>query len=141
MTRQVFIVFLLLLLAAPAAAVTWPLYVRVWNVCPASYPSYLVNDNYYLRVTRDSVDMSLPYMGRVYQPVYGNGPSLTFKAPITELEEKAGKKQRVILRFNTRNGGVNYRLRMELEPSGKVDIRLMPSNAQSIRYDGDITEP
>ena len=34
----------------PAVAETWPLRINIWNVCPASYPSYQVHDNYFINI-------------------------------------------------------------------------------------------
>lgn len=44
----------------PAVAETWSLRINIWNVCPASYPSYQVHDNYFINIKQDSIDMSLP---------------------------------------------------------------------------------
>lgn len=141
MKKWLLIVVILLATASGAAAAeTWPLHINVWNVCPASYPSYQVHDNYFISLSRDSIDMSLPYMGRVYQQAYGSRDGLTFKAPLQNLEKSTDKKERTTLRFTVDNDGIHYRFRIQFSGQGTARISLQPSNAQSIQYDGDVTE-
>ena len=129
---------LLRIAGGPAVAETWPLRINIWNVCPASYPSYQVHDNYFINIKQDSIDMSLPYMGRVYQLAYGSRDGLTFKAPLQNMEKNTDKKKRTTLRFTVDNEGIHYRFRIQLNEQGTARISLQPSNAQSIQYDGDI---
>lgn len=105
---------------------------------PQQFQSRIVDPGYYLRCLNDTIECHLPYMGVAYTaPVDGNG--LVFRAPLQNWNEKEGKKGKKILTFETSKNAVeNFRVQITLFKNGNADLRLRPSNAQSISYSGHI---
>ena len=84
----------------------------------------------------DSVYVHLPYMGVVHQHDMEND-GLNFEKPLQAMQVTRGKKGRAILSFSCRKGFIDYYFKLTLYPNGKAYLRLMPSNADAVSYDGE----
>ena len=65
---------------------------------------------------------------------------LNFERPIETFQTGKGRKGRTLVAFTCRRGIISYLFHLTVFPNGRVDIRLSPSNADSIGYDGELEE-
>ena len=107
------------------------MYPRRWSARSLDY-------GYSLELRNDSVICHLPYMGVAYQADFDTD-GLSFEKPVTQYSIKKGKKNRLQIRFNCRKSIVDYQFLVTLFPNGKATIRMIPSNAESINYDGELS--
>lgn len=103
---------------------------------PRRYSAKAVT-NFSLCLKGDTVVSQLPYMGRAYQPTFGNTDGLNFVQPVTGKSVKKGKKGKTIIQFSCRNKANKYDFRIEVYPGGSAYINLIPSNAEAIGYRGE----
>ena len=94
---------------------------------------------YSLALRNDTVAVHLPYMGVVHQADMEND-GLNFERPIETFQTGKGRKGRTLVAFTCRRGIISYLFHLTVFPNGRVDIRLSPSNADSIGYDGELEE-
>lgn len=111
--------------------------VNIDDMMPQRYQSRRVSYGYSLEVRNDSVLCYLPYMGQVQLPEFDNR-GLDFQVPILALKSKKDKKGRYELKMACKRNSVVYNFRITIYPGGRCYIRLYPSNADSIAYEGDI---
>ncbi|MCR4920159.1 MAG: DUF4251 domain-containing protein [Bacteroidaceae bacterium] len=93
---------------------------------------------YSLAIDGDSVRVYLPYMGVAHQPNM-DSDGLDFEKPLTSMRQIAGKKGRTQLIFSCQKGIVEYWFKLTIYPNGKAFLRLSPSNADAIDYEGELT--
>lgn len=105
---------------------------------PQQYQSRIVAPGYYLRCQNDTLLCHLPYMGVAYTaPLDSSG--LLFAAPLHQKNVKEGKKGKRILTFEaSKNAVESFSFQLTIFKNGKADLRLRPTNAQSISYSGNI---
>ena len=103
---------------------------------PLRWSPRSVSYGYSLTIVGDSVYVHLPYMGVVHQHDMEND-GLNFEKPLQAMQVTRGKKGRAILSFSCRKGFIDYYFKLTLYPNGKAYLRLMPSNADAVSYDGE----
>ena len=101
--------------------------VAVTYMMPVSYPARTLSYGYGVALRNDSAFVYLPYMGRVYQPAM-NDDGLRFALPAKDVKTRD--------EFSVRKVPVVYKFTVTGYESGRADIILIPSNAQSISYSG-----
>ena len=103
---------------------------------PQQFQSRIVSPGYYMKCQNDTIECHLPYMGVAYSaPLDSDG--LLFTAPIQNWNVKEGKKGKRILTFETSKNAMEcFRVQLIIFSNGNADLRLRPSNAQSISYSG-----
>lgn len=108
---------------------------------PQQFQSRIVAPGYYLKCQNDTIACHLPYMGVAYSaPMDSDG--LLFVAPLRNWSVKEGKKGKKILSFETsKNAMEGYRIQLTIFSNGNADLRLRPTQAQSISYSGHIALP
>ncbi len=109
--------------------------VEVSHMMPISFPSRSLSYGYEVVLRHDTAVVSLPYMGRVYQPVI-NDDGLHFTLPAREVSVKAVGKSCTRVEFSVRKMPVLYKFIVKAYDNGRADVMLIPSNAQSISYSG-----
>ncbi len=113
--------------------------IRVEVMCPHAYSPKYVSYGYSLALRNDSAFVYLPYMGRVYQPVL-NDNGLQFVSPVKNFTVEEKRNGELIISFAAKNGAVNCRFQITVRENEDANIFLSPSNAQSISYDGYVSE-
>ncbi len=143
MKKKVLLYFLLAVLSLPAA---WAgafdptsFRIAVHRMLPQQYSPRELSYGYELAVRNDTVFCYLPYVGRIYQPVFDND-GLMFKAPLRDFKQTELKRKAVRVDFTTSRLNVIYRFRVTVEPDGRCWVRLTPSNGQSVSYEGELSE-
>lgn len=104
---------------------------------PLSFPSKLLTDEYFIRVSGDSLYCRLPYVGRVYQPSF-DSEGLTFETPLRAWKQTDMKKGRKKVEFRVARGYVHYEFSLIVWKDGSAVLNLRPSNAQGISYNGRV---
>lgn len=112
---------------------------NVSQMLPASYPSRALSYGYSVAVRNDSAFVHLPYMGRVYRPMW-NDEGLNFGLPVEGFKVKDMRKGARRVEFTVRHQSVRYDFSLTVYPNGHADIYLRPDNAQSISYLADVDE-
>lgn len=106
------------------------------EMLPMSYPVRSGLSGFSLELRNDSAFVHLPYMGQVYNPVYG-GDGTNFDEPykgmkVTPTKKKDGRK----LKFDVKHEFVTYRFDVTLWDNNNIDILMQPGNAQGCSYMG-----
>ena len=101
--------------------------VAVTYMMPVSYPARTLSYGYGVALRNDSAFVYLPYMGRVYQPAM-NDDGLRFALPAKDVKTRDVGDKGKRVEFSVR--------KVTGYESGRADIILIPSNAQSISYSG-----
>lgn len=104
---------------------------------PMSGRSIPLTTPYGLQMKKDSVDVYLPYYGRVYQIPYGGGEGLRFKAPVENYSSKL-KKDRYRITFEATTSEDNFRFSVDLYDDGSANIHVTMRNRQPIHYSGQL---
>lgn len=113
--------------------------VDVWEMLPLRYQSRMLSSGYSVDVHNDSVFCYLPYMGQVQTPEFENS-GLTFERPLLAFKSVKGKKGKTNIAFVCRKNMVTYQFNLTVYPNGRCSIRLTPSNADSIGYEGELVD-
>lgn len=108
---------------------------------PMSFPVKDVSPDYFIKVNGDTLDCYLPYMGEAYTaPIDNDG--LNFKTVIKNYEEKTVTKKKStkrVITFEARKNGVeSFHFQLTIWDNENADLFLLPSNAQSISYTGEM---
>ncbi len=103
---------------------------------PQRYSGRAVTD-FSLCLKNDTVISYLPYIGRVYQPTFGDTDGMNFSQPIINKSIKKSKKDKLIINFSCKNNTVNYDFTLEVYPEGSAYVYVILSNADPIDYRGD----
>ena len=106
---------------------------------PLRWSARSVAYGYSLTIENDSVRVYLPYMGVVHQPDM-ESDGLDFEKPLQSMRRIAGKKGRTQFIFSCQKGIVEYWFKLTLYPNGKAYLRLSPSNADAIDYEGELAQ-
>lgn len=112
--------------------------VSVSTMFPMAYPSVTLTDKYGISIHNDSITCHLPYLGEAHvAPIDNDG--LNFSQPIKNFTLLEGKKGKKIIKFKTaKNAMERFDFTVTIFPDGGAEVYLLPSNAQSISYNGEI---
>lgn len=106
---------------------------------PVSFRSFYLNHPYYIAVVGEDLDSYLPYFGRSYGAVpFGLGSWLDFQGPISNYEERTGKKGQHIISFDAHSPDDTNTYMLTVYPSGEADLTVTSINKQSISYSGKL---
>ena len=113
--------------------------IDVSQMQPQGYKARFLSYGYFLALRNDSAFVYLPYMGKVYQPEM-NDDGLNFSLPVSDFKVEKRKKNVQLVSFMVKKDFIFYRFLVSVQPNGRVDVHLTPSNAQAISYDGELVE-
>lgn len=111
--------------------------IDVNEMIPLRYQSRMLSYGYSIEVRNDSLSCYLPYMGQVQQPELDNS-GLDFKSPLLALKSAKGKKGQTNIVLICKKNFITYQFNITVLPTGKCYIRLTPSNADGISYEGEL---
>ena len=109
--------------------------VFVDRMYPMRGPSVYMTDDWCIEVSGDSVGLSLPYIGRVYQMPYGSGGGMHLLEPLTSYKEEAMKDGRRIF-MTTRNEYESFQIVLEVFDNAAASLIVNPSGRESVRFTG-----
>ena len=102
----------------------------------------LTGDNYTVKVTKDSVDVYLPYFGRAYSAPIGESEG-GIKFISTDFDYKADKqtKNGWNITINVKSEPKhNYRLSFSISSSGSATLTVNDNTRQSITFHGKLSD-
>lgn len=100
-------------------------------------PSVYMADDWCIEVSGDSVGLSLPYIGRVYQMPYGSGGGMHLLEPLTSYKEEPMKDGRRIF-MTMRNEYESFQIVLEVFDNAAASLIVNPSGRESIRFTGEM---
>lgn len=104
---------------------------------PQGGPQMFINDpNFFVEVINDVAYVCLPYIGRIYQPVY-TFDGTSFQECYKDLKvERTRKDNGSIMSFKVTHDGITYGFSITLYDGGKMDMIMQPNNGQMCSYSG-----
>ncbi len=101
---------------------------------------YLNTNTYDIKVSKDSVQVYLPYFGRVYMnaPVAGADGGMKFTSTKFDYKVKQ-KKSGWLITINFSDTDKARRLTLDVSPNGRTMVSAISYNRDPITYYGDIS--
>ncbi|MGU3376739.1 DUF4251 domain-containing protein [Chryseobacterium sp. M5A1_1a] len=118
--------------------------INVMNSMPNSTGTRMLNldGDYTIDVTKSSVDVVLPYFGRLFNPTYGNtdGNSYRFTSKDFSINKSQNKKGTWILRIKPNDVKTVDEINIEIFKNGKAFVSMRSNDRQPITYDGYVSK-
>ncbi len=119
--------------------------IRAMNSIPNATSSRVLDlnsDAYVIEVTKEKVDVVLPYFGRIFNPTFGNIDKNSYrftskKFTLTKTQNKKGNWNITISPKDVDNVSEIY---INVYKSGKALVSIKSSDRQPISYDGYISK-
>ncbi len=102
----------------------------------------LIGNANYLKISKDSVDVYLPYFGVLHSAVnYGSGGGLKFNTLFKNYSVKYNdKKKRVRIKFESKNKSELFNMMLDVYGGGSASLSVSGSHRNSISYNGVVSE-
>lgn len=109
---------------------------------PATRIFDLTGSNYSIDIKPNSLEVALPYFGRVFNPTYGNTTqnSYRFTSKDFTINKSQNKKGAWIVRIKTNDVKAVDEIIIEVSKSGQALTSIRSNDRQPISYDGYITK-
>ncbi|REC63217.1 DUF4251 domain-containing protein [Chryseobacterium pennae] len=118
--------------------------INVMNSMPNSTASRILNLNgdYTIVVNKNSVDVELPYFGRVFNPSYGNTDKngYTFTSKDFIINKSQNKKGNWTLKIKPKDVNTVDEINIEIFKNGKAFVSMRSNDRQPITYDGYVSK-
>ncbi|SIT16698.1 protein of unknown function [Chryseobacterium ureilyticum] len=118
--------------------------INVMNSMPNSTSTRMLNLNgdYTIDVTKSSVDVVLPYFGRLFNPTYGNtnDNGYRFTSKDFTIDKTQNKKGKWIVRIKPNDVKTTQEIIIEIFKNGKAFVSIKSNDRQPISYDGYISK-
>lgn len=96
---------------------------------------------YTFKVTPDTVETELPYVGRAYQAPIGNDAAgVKFLSTDFEYQSKPGKRGAWEITLKIKDAKNFPLVHLTVQPSGSASIRMTPVDREFISYTGTLQE-
>lgn len=98
--------------------------------------------NYSIDLEKGTLDMALPYFGRVFNPTYGNTSQngYRFTSKDFTVNTSQNKKGNWIVKIKVNDQSAVDEIIMEIYKNGKAFTSIRSNDRQPISYDGYITK-
>jgi len=113
--------------------------IDVVRAMPMNGRSINLTSPYSFEMRGDSAISYLPYYGRAYSLPYGGGDGMRFTKTITDYQCSFDKKGTAQIKFMTRTDDDTYRFDIRIYSNGSTSIQVLPTNKQTISYDGSLS--
>ncbi|MEJ5052158.1 DUF4251 domain-containing protein [Chryseobacterium culicis] len=118
--------------------------INVLNSMPNSTATRVLNLNgeYTIDVSKNTLDVVLPYFGRMFNPTYGGASdnSYRFTSKDFTITKTQNKKGTWTLKFKPKDARNVDELNIEVFKNGKAFVSVRSSDRQPITYDGYISK-
>ncbi|MBP1166751.1 MULTISPECIES: DUF4251 domain-containing protein [unclassified Chryseobacterium] len=118
--------------------------INVLNSMPNSTATRVLNLNgeYTIDVSKNTLDVVLPYFGRMFNPTYGGASdnSYRFTSKDFTVTKTQNKKGTWTLKFKPKDARNVDELNIEVFKNGKAFVSVRSSDRQPITYDGYISK-
>ena len=118
--------------------------INVMNSMPNSTATRMLdlNGDYTIDVSKNSIEVVLPYFGRVFNPSYGSPDknSYRFTSKDFTLNQTQNKKGKWILKIKPKDVSTVNEINMEIYQNGKAFVSIGSNDRQPITYNGYISK-
>ncbi|MCW1964248.1 DUF4251 domain-containing protein [Chryseobacterium viscerum] len=118
--------------------------INVMNSMPNATATRILNLNgdYTIDVSKNTLDVVLPYFGRVFNPSYGNTSdnSYRFTSKDFTVSKIQNKKGKWTLKFKPNDVRTVDEVNIEIFKNGKAFVSMRSNDRQPISYDGYISK-
>ena len=108
------------------------------EMIPLRAPSKTLTDQYFVKVSDNCLESSLPYFGRATNIPYGGGNALDFKTDITSYDWKEVKPGVYDIKVVASNSEDTYEYNIRLYDNGSATININCRNRESITFLGQL---
>lgn len=119
--------------------------INVMNSMPNSTSSRILNLNsgdYTIEVNKNTVDVVLPYFGRLFSPSYGNTDNngYRFTSKDFAIDKSQNKKGTWTLKIQPKDVNTVQEINIEIFKNGKAFVSIKSNDRQPITYDGYVSK-
>nr|WP_315027402.1 DUF4251 domain-containing protein [uncultured Chryseobacterium sp.] len=118
--------------------------INVMNSIPNSTASRMLdlNGEYTIDVSKDKLDVVLPYFGRVFNPTYGDtgSNSYRFSSKDFTVNKSQNKKGTWTLKIKPNDVKNVDEINLEIFTNGKASVSMRSNDRQPITYSGYVTK-
>ncbi|WP_278354289.1 DUF4251 domain-containing protein [Chryseobacterium gleum] len=118
--------------------------INVMNSMPNATATRMLNLNgdYTIDVSKNTLDVVLPYFGRLFNPTYGNisDNSYRFTSKDFTVTKTQNKKGKWTLKFKPKDVRTVDEINIEIFKNGKAFVSMRSNDRQPISYDGYISK-
>ena len=115
--------------------------ISVISASPMNGKTVYLTSPYYIKISKDSVYMELPYFGVAYSAPYGGGEGgIKARNKYKDYELRIRKQGKYTSSFTVRGNEDLFKVSIDMWPStGSAYIHIQPNNKQGISYSGEVT--
>lgn len=118
--------------------------INVMNSIPNSTASRILNLNgdYTITVSKNNLQVELPYFGRVFNPSYGNPDQNGYKFTSKDfiINKSQNKKGTWTLKIKPKDYKSVEEINIEIFKNGKTFVSMRSNDRQPITYDGYVSK-
>ncbi|WP_431612284.1 DUF4251 domain-containing protein [Chryseobacterium sp. 'Rf worker isolate 10'] len=118
--------------------------INVMNSMPNATATRILNLNgdYTIDVSKNTLDVVLPYFGRVFNPSYGNAGdnSYRFTSKDFTVNKTQNTKGKWTLKFKPNDVRTIDEVNIEIFKNGKAFVSMRSNDRQPISYDGYVSK-
>lgn len=119
--------------------------INVMNSMPNSTGMRILDlsgSNYSIDVKKNTMEVTLPYFGRVFNPTYGNTAqnSYRFTSKDFTVTKTQGKKGKWIVKIKVHDQSNVDEINLEIFKNAKAFVSVRSNDRQPISYDGFISK-
>jgi hypothetical protein len=119
--------------------------INIMNSMPNSTSTRILDlsgSNYSIDLRKDTLEVTLPYFGRVFNPTYGNTSqnSYRFTSKDFTVTKSQGKKGKWIVKIKVNDQSTVDEIIIEVFKNGKAYTSIRSNDRQPISYDGYIAK-
>ncbi|MBP1618447.1 MAG: hypothetical protein H6Q14_2274 [Bacteroidetes bacterium] len=112
---------------------------RPTQATPTSYKAVSLSYGYYLRITKDTVQCSLPYFGRAYTANLNTDEiGVNFTSKNFEYQKEVARKGSYTIRIEPRDTRQKFKLYLTVQPSGYSSLQVTDPDRQAISFYGAV---
>ncbi|MEG0927726.1 MULTISPECIES: DUF4251 domain-containing protein [Chryseobacterium] len=118
--------------------------INVMNSLPNTTSTRMLNldGDYTIDVTKSTVEVVLPYFGRLFNPTYGNtdNNSYRFTSKDFSINKSQNKKGTWLFRIKPNDVKTVDEINIEIFKNGKAFVSIRSNDRQPITYDGYVSK-
>ncbi len=118
--------------------------INVMSSMPNATMTRMLNldGSYTIEVSKNNLDVALPYFGRLFNPTYGNtnDNSYRFTSKDFTVSKSQNKKGTWIVRIKPNNVRTVDEIIIEIFKNGKAFVSMRSNDRQPITYDGYVSK-
>ncbi|PWN66890.1 DUF4251 domain-containing protein [Chryseobacterium phosphatilyticum] len=118
--------------------------INVMNSLPNSTASRMLdlNGEYTILISKNNLDVVLPYFGRVFNPTYGDTSSNSYRFTSKDytINKSQNKKGTWVLKIKPNDVRNVDEINMEIYANGRASVSMRSNDRQPITYSGYVSK-